>query len=141
MAHPADILGRQSLKQGTIVIQLHNGLAVFPFRSTGDLAPQHVHHQLAAVADAQNRNAPGIDFRINGRSIRQIDTVGTSGKNNALGILGADGGKRGAIRVNLAINIAFANATRNQLVILATKVNDNNSFLLHGLLLSFSIRF
>ena len=136
MAHPADILRRQSVEQRAGRIQVHQRLAVFAFGGLGDLAAQHVHHELAAVADAQHRDAPGVNFGINGRRIRQIGAVGATGKDDPLGIFGFDLGEIRAVRIDLTVNITFTDAARDQLVILPAEVQYNDGFLLHGLLLS-----
>ena len=136
MAHPANILVRQSRKEIAGGIQIHQGLAIFPLRGLADLTAQHMHHQLAAIANSQNRNTPGINLGVNGGRIREICTVGAAGKDDALGIFGLDFGQIGAVRVNFAIHVAFADAAGNQLVILAAEIQDDDRFLLHKELLS-----
>ena len=131
MAHPANILVRQAVKQRAGGIQIHNRLAIFAFRSLANLTAQHMHHQLTAIADAQYRNTPSIYFGIDGRGIRQVSAVGTTGKDNALWIFGLDFGQVSTVRINFAINVAFTDTAGDQLVILATKVQHNDSFLLH----------
>ena len=137
VAHPADVLLRQAVEQRAAGVQADQGLSILPLRGAGDLAAQHVHHQLAAVADAQDGHAPGVNLRVDGGGVRQVDAVGTAGEDDPLGIFGADGLQRRAVRVDLAVDVAFADTAGDQLVILAAEVDDNDSFLLHGLLLSF----
>ena len=132
MAHPADILCRQTVKQRARGIKIHQRLAILAFRSFGDLAAQHMHHELAAVADAKNRHTPSINFRVNGRRIGQIGAVGAAREDNTLGIFGFDFGEVRAVRIDLAVNVALTHAARNQLIVLAAEVKNNNGFLLHG---------
>ena len=119
MAHPADILRGQRVKQRAGGVQVDQRLAVLALGCLADLAAQHVHHQLAAVADAED-----------GR-IRQVGAVGAAGEDDALGVFGLDFGKVGAVRINLAIYVAFADAAGDQLIILAAEIQNDDSFLLH----------
>ena len=132
MAHPADVFVRQAGEQRAGGVQVDHGLAVLALRGFADLAAQHVHHQLAAVADTQDRHAPSVDLGVDGRRIRQVGTVGAAGKDDALGVLGLDLGQVGAVRIDLAINVTFTDAAGNQLVILAAEIQYDNGFLLHG---------
>ena len=132
VTHPADILVGQTIKQRAGGIQVHQRFAVFPLGSLGHTAAQLVHHQLAAVANPQNRHAPGIHGGINGGRIRQISAVGPTGKNDPLRVFGLDLCKISAIGINFAIHVALADAACDQLVILTAKIQNNDSFLLHG---------
>ena len=131
MAHPADILGRQRIKQRAGSIQIDQRFAVLTLGGLADLASQHVHHQLAAVADAEDRHTPSVDFGVDGGRIRQIGTVGAAGEDDALRVFGLDLGKVGTVRIDLAIYVAFADAARDQLIILAAEIQNDNGFLLH----------
>ena len=132
VAHPADVAVRQAFKQRAGGVQRNQRLSIFPLRGLADFTAQIVHHELAAVADAQDRHTPGINFRIDGRRIGQISAVRATGKNDTLGIFGLDLGKVRAVRIDLTIHVAFTDAACNQLIILAAKVQNNDSFLLHG---------
>ena len=60
MAHPADPLLRQALEEGTGGVVEGVGFSIFSSSihlRCGDLAAQVVGHQLAAIANAQNRHA------------------------------------------------------------------------------------
>ena len=131
MAHPADILRGQGVKQRAGGVQIHQRFAVLALRRLADLAAQHMHHKLAAIADAQNGHAPAVDFRVNRGRIRQIGTVGAACKDDALGILGLDFCKVGAVRIDLAIYVTFTDTACNQLVILTTEIQNDDGFLLH----------
>lgn len=86
MAHPANILLGKASEHRAGGVEV-NGFAVFALGSYAYMTAEHMHHQLAAVANAQNRYAPCcIDFRINSRRILQISTVRTAGKNNSFRI-------------------------------------------------------
>ena len=84
MAHPAYILGGQRIKQRAGSIQIDQRFAVLTLGGLADLAAQHVHHQLAAVADAEDGHTPSKDFGVDGGRIRQIGAVGDAGEDDAL---------------------------------------------------------
>ena len=88
------------------------------------MTAEHVHHQLAAVADAEDGHAPVINIGVDRGRIRQVGAVGAAGEDDALGVFGLDFGKVGAVRINLAIYVAFADAAGAKLIILAAKIND-----------------
>src|SRR5699024_4607592 len=140
-AHPADILIRQVGEQRAGRIQVHQGLAVLPLGRLADMAAQHVHHQLAAVADAQDRHAPGVDFRVDGGGIGQVGAVGAAGEDDALGVPGLDLCQVGFVGINLAIDVAFPDTAGDELVILAAEIENDDGFLLHGTLLSLHTRY
>ena len=129
MAHPAYVLVRQTSKHRACGVQVNQGFAVFALRSLAYVAAQHMHHQLAAVADTQHGNAPGIDFRVDGRGIFQIRAVGAAGEDNAFGILGFDFFQALFIGNDFAVNAAFAHASSNKLVVLAAEVDNQHHFL------------
>ena len=131
MAHPADILRGQRVKQRAGGVQVDQRLAVLALGCLADLAAQHVHHQLAAVADAEDGHAPVINIGVDRGRIRQVGAVGAAGEDDALGVFGLDFGKVGAVRINLAIYVAFADAAGDQLIILAAEIQNDDSFLLH----------
>ena len=131
MAHPADILRGQRVKQRAGGVQVDQRLAVLALGCLANLAAQHVHHQLAAVADAEDGHAPVINFWVDRGRIRQVGAVGAAGEDDALGVFGLDFGKVGAVRINLAIYVAFADAAGDQLIILAAEIQNDDSFLLH----------
>src|SRR5699024_12634640 len=70
----------------------------FPTRRSSDL---QMHHQLAAVADAQDGHPPGEDLGITAGRILQVDAVGPARENDPLGVLGTDHRGVGLIGINL----------------------------------------
>ena len=100
------------------------------------MAAQQMHHQLAAVADAQHGHAPAEDLRVDRGGILQVDAVGAAGKNNALGILRLDNRQIGFIGIDVTVDIVLADAARDQLIVLAAKVQHDDSFMLHEVLSS-----
>ena len=113
----------------------HLSLAVLTLRCTADMAAQQMHHQLAAVADAQHGHAPAEDLRVDRGGILQIDAVGAAGKDDALGVLRLDHRQVGFIGIDFTVDIVLADAARDQLIVLAAKVQHDDSFMLHDVLL------
>jgi hypothetical protein len=89
-------------------------------------------HQLCAVAQSQNRNSQLEQFSGVGRRTLLIAAVWATGQNDTLRVHGLDLIQIGAIRIYLAVNIAFTDTAGYQLVILAAKVNDNDFLLIHA---------
>ena len=75
------------------------------------MTAKHMHHQLATIANTKNRNAPGIDFRINSRRILQISAVRTAGKNNTLRIFSLNCFQAMLIGYDFAVHAAFTYAS------------------------------
>ena len=84
VAHPADVLRRNIGEHGAGGINIYQGFTVFTLGSNTYIAAQQMAHELAAIANAQHRHAPGKDFRVNGGRIGQISTVGATGEDDAL---------------------------------------------------------
>ena len=63
--------------------------------------------------------------------ILQIDAVGAAGKDDALGVLRLDHRQVGFIGIDLTVDIVLADAARDQLIVLAAKVQHDDSFMLH----------
>ena len=94
-------------------------------------AAQKVRHQLCAVANPQDRD-PHVEnfFRTDGR-IRRADACGAAGENDAFRGDLSDLFKARAVRKHFAVNVAFSDAPRDQLVVLAAEIKNNNHFFCH----------
>ena len=138
VAHPADGGGLNILEHLAAVVHKDLGLAVLTLRGAADMTAQQVHHQLAAVADSQHRDAPVEDLGVNGGRIFQIDAVGAAGEDDALGVLRLDDRQVSFIGIDFTVDIVLADTARDQLIVLAAKVQHDDSFMLHDVLLPFS---
>src|SRR5699024_6786779 len=109
-------------------------LAVFALGRAGHFAAQQVHHQLAAVTDAQDGHPPGEDLGVAAGRILQVYAVGPAGEDDPLGVLGADDRGVGLIGINLTVDVVLTHTARDQLVVLAAEVQyDHRFMLLHSL--------
>ena len=139
VAHPGDALLGQAPEQlaGGIVVGL--GLAVLPggvVLGLGDLAPQQMGHQLAAVADAQNGHAPGENFRVHLGGGVQIHAVGAAGEDDADGIHGLQLREGSGVGLDFAVHLALPHPAGDELVILSAEVQHDNSLMRHKSTLS-----
>src|SRR5579864_2844308 len=81
---------------------------------------------MQAVADAQDRQISSQDLRRRQGRTRLIDTVRATGKDKASRVQSAYALPRGAWRQQLAIDIAFADAPRDQPGVLATEIENDD---------------
>ena len=136
VAHPADG-GRLYIREHfTVIVHEHLRLAVLTLRCTANVTAQQMHHQLAAITDAQHRHTPCKDLRVDRGRILQINAVGATGEDDALGVLCLDDRQIGFIGIDLTVDIVLADTARDQLIVLAAKVQHDHGFMLHDVLLS-----
>ena len=97
-------------KRGEAGVILGGCLAVLPggvLLGGGDQPAQAVGHQLAAIANAQNGDAPSENVRVHvGRSV-QVYAVGPPGKNDTDGIQGFQLCQRCGVGFDFAVNPAL----------------------------------
>ena len=135
VAHPGDALCGQAGKELAGGVVICGGLAVFPgsvLLGGGDQAAQGVGHQLTAVADAQNGDAPGEDFRVHLGGSVQIDAVGTAGEDNPDGVHGFQLRQGRGVRFDFTVDAALTHPAGDQLVVLAAKVQHKDELMLHA---------
>ena len=70
--------GLNILEHLAAVVHKDLGLAVLTLRGAADMTARQVHHQLAAVADSQHRDAPVEDLGVDSGRIFQICLLYTS---------------------------------------------------------------
>ena len=138
VAHPADGRRLHIGEQLALGVHKHLGLAVLTLGSAADMTAQQVHHQLAAVADSQHRDAPVEDLGVDGGRIFQIDAVGAAGEDDALGVLRLDDRQVSFVGIDFTVDIVLADTARDQLIVLAAEIQHDDSFMLHDVLLPFS---
>ena len=113
-------------------------MAVLPYSRAvsswagGDQAAQAVGHELAAVADPQNGNAPGKDLGVYvGRGL-QVDAVRAAGKDDADGVHRFQLRQGRGVGLYFTVNAALPNPAGNELIILSAKIQDKHKFMVHG---------
>ena len=135
VAHPANGGGLHIGEHLAVRVHEHLSLAVLALRCAADMAAQQMHHQLAAVADAQHRHTPVEDLRVDRGGILQINAVGATGKDDALGVLRLDERQIRLVGIDFTVDIVFADTAGNQLVVLAAEIQNDHGFVLHDILL------
>jgi hypothetical protein len=130
VAHPDDLIGREVVEQRRGAVEVDVGLAVLRDVVRLDRPAELAGHQLHAVTDAERRDAQREDsgigerrpVRVHGRRAAREDER----RRVALGdLLGSD-----AVRHELRVDARLADATRDQLAVLAAEVEDEHGPLL-----------
>ncbi len=127
VAHPVDRRLRYTGKQGRVpgVVQLR--LAVLPRVRPAAGAAQQVHHQLHAVADAQHGDAHFKESLIHHGSALVKHGGGAAGEDQGVGGKGTHLVQGDAVGFDLAVHAALADAAGDQQVVLAAKIQDQNT--------------
>ena len=133
-----DIRCGDILQQSVMAVDDHLGVAVLADRCGFDRAAESVGHELCTVADSENRNAEVKNGGVIAGGVVLKDALRTAGKNDALVVLRLNLLQRSGIRQNFGVDMLFADAPRNELVVLSAEVENQDGFMLncHGSLLS-----
>ena len=134
VAHPRHAFFGKALEELAARIEERLGLAVFARGGVAcgnDLAAEVVRDELAAVADAEHGHARVKERGINVRRILKVNAVRAAGEDEADGIHREKVCKRRRVGLDLAVNAAFAHAARDELVVLAAKVQYDDGLKVH----------
>ena len=134
MAHPRHALFGKALEELAARIEERLGLAVFARGGvvcSNDLAAEVVRDELAAVADAEHGHARVKERGVDVRRVLQIHAVRATGEDEADGLHRKKVRKRRGVGLDLAVNAAFAHAARDELVVLAAKVQYDDGLMVH----------
>src|SRR5579859_682047 len=112
---------------GRVTPYLQLRAAIFTALRLFHLAAERVGDPLHTVANSKDRQAHGEDARIAFWSIRIIDGAGAARKNQADGFEFANLAKGGCAWENSGEDLLLANATRNQLRILAAEIQHHDA--------------
>ena len=130
VTHPRHALFGKTLEELAARVKKRLGLAVFARGGVvcgDDLAAEVVRDELAAVADAEHGHARVKERGIDVRRVLEIH----AGEDEADGLHREKVRKRGRIGLDLAVNAAFAHAARDELVVLAAKVQYDDGLMVH----------
>ena len=125
MTHPGDTLFAEPLEQLAGRIIKGCCLTIFPggiVLGGSDLTAQIMGHQLAAIADPQNRNPQLENSGVYLGRIHPIHAAGASGKNDADGSEYPNFIQRHSVGFYLTVDITFTHAAGDKLVVLTAKV-------------------
>lgn len=134
VAHPRHALFGKALEELAARVKKRLGLAVFARGGVvcgDDLAAEVVRDELAAVADAEHGHARIKERGIDVRRVLKIHAVRAAGEDEADGLHCEKVRKRRRVGLDLAVNAAFAHAARDELVVLAAKVQYDDGLMVH----------
>ena len=126
MAHPAD--GILHTGKERAFVETDKGLSVFAHRRGADLCAEFLTHQLHAVADAEHRHAEMEQLIRAGAGAGKIAAVRSAGEDDAGEPVALHAFNGCVRREQLAVYAGFADAPRDELVILRSKIDDYDSF-------------
>ena len=124
---------RQIRKQGAeAVFDAERAFAVFALLARLDLAAEVLGQELDAVADAQHRDAELEKGAVGQRRVLRIHARRAAGQDDALGLERGDfrGGR--VVAQDHRIDVALADAARDDLRVLRTEIQDDNLLSHHG---------
>ena len=111
------------------------GAAVLAGDAGADLAAEGLHHELHAVADAEDGEAEVEEGGVDLGGAGLVDAAGAAGEDDAFGGERADAVEGGGEGEDLAVDLAFADAPGDELAVLRAEVEDDDLFLgLHGVI-------
>ena len=126
VAHPALCLFSHTGEDAFLFVNVEFGKSVFTFGRTDDVAAQGINHVLQAVADAQYRNAEPKNAFVHTRGTFGINTCRTARQDDTLRCELPDRFNADVWRLNLTVNMVLPYPAGNQLIVLRTKINDQN---------------
>ena len=135
VAHPRDALLRQATEETAVSIEPGLRLAVLAcgvLSGSGHFPAEILRHELAAVADAEDWDSEPEDLRIYLRRTFSVHALRAAGEDDADGVKGTDLIHGHCVRLDFAIDIALAHAARNELIILSSKIEDDDRLIRHG---------
>ena len=135
VAHPRDALLRQAAEETAVGIEPGLRLAVLAcgvLSGGGHFPTKILRHELAAVADAEDGDAELEDLGIYLRRAFGVHALRAAGEDDADGVKGTDLVDGHGVRLDFAIHIALAHTARNELVILPSKIEDDDRLIRHG---------
>ena len=128
VGHPHDFFLIKALVERGCGVGNHRCFTELPLVSRLNLTTQGLGHELHTVAHAQDRDTQFENFLIDSWCPFFVYGVWTACENNPLWLQFFDFLKGFVVRVYFTVYMVFADATGDQLVILATKVDDDNEF-------------
>ena len=139
MAHPANGLPGYSLKQSALRVHFYLCPAVFTDRCRRNFSSQKMRHHLRTITDTQHRDFQiKHSFSTQWRTLR-IYAVRPSRKNDPFRIHFPELVQSDIIRMYFTIYVAFPDPPRYQLIVLTSKIHNNNHFFFHSSPRSFTI--
>jgi hypothetical protein len=132
MAHQRRLACFQPLEERAVFVKRYFHDAVFAFIAGRNRAAHAVADQLHAVADAEYRDPQLENFPVAARRVGFIDAFRPASEDNAHRRDFLYFFRRNAARLNDGIDVQFTHAACDQILILASEINDDDR-LIHTL--------
>ena len=129
MAHPDDLLPREVVEERRRRVELDLGLPVLGDVVRLDSPAQLPRHQLHPVADAERRNPELEDRGVGERRAVRVDGGGPAGEDERDRVPSPDLFCAEPVRDELRVDTRLADASRDQLAVLAAEVEDEDGAL------------
>jgi len=120
--------GQVREERAKTVLHLQRPLAVFALETLLDLAAEIMGDQLQPVTNAEDRHAEVEYFLVRQRRVRGIDARRPAGKNDPPRLQRDNFRGRRVVTEDDGINVAFADAARDDLRVLGTKIQNDYLF-------------
>ena len=129
VAHPDVELFRdgEGSEDADVFADLDPRGAVLALAARLDFAAELMGHQLFAVTDAEHRNAEAENGGVALGRCRVVDALRAAAQDDGARVERADRGQRQRARMDLAVDVAFAHAPRDELCVLRAVVEDENT--------------
>ena len=131
MRHPYRHHFGQAFEQARSIEQFDFGLTILALFRRSDFAAQHVYHELQAIADPEHRYAEIENPLVGDRGILVVNRRRAAGQHDAYRRIAADFLQPGITGKNDGEDVLFADAARNELRILRTKIEDDDGLGFH----------
>src|SRR5690606_3475997 len=128
VAHPhGELFARLVAREHARALADHDASgAVLPLAARLHLAAELLGHELLAVADAEHGDAELEEAGVALRRRRIVDAVGAAAQHDGAWGERPDLGERKRAGMDLAVDVAFADASRDELGVLRTAVEDQD---------------
>src|SRR6266496_1488242 len=127
MTVPDIDLWAESIQQLRAVCDVQRPSAVLASPGEHNLAAKVMCYQHQAITNAEHRNAERKDFWIEMRRVFVVNTCRTTGENESVRFQLGDFSCGCVEANNLRINLQFTNAPRNDLCVLGTEIENEDS--------------
>ena len=107
-------------------------MAVFAMGAAGNVAAEHLAHELDAVADTEHGQAQLEHAWMWVRRTLRLHAVRTAGEDNAHDAVGAKGLGRDAEGIDARVDVTLADAARDDLGQLRTEIENGDGLGGHG---------
>ena len=126
VAHPHGLVALDAAEQPVVPRDPDVCRAVFPAVGREDVAAELVGHELCAVADPEDRDAPAPDRGVRLRRAVVIDGVRAAGQDDAARPALLELGIGRVVREQLRVDVELTDAPRDELGELAAEVEDDD---------------